>query len=79
MNYKNNIRLKHADMHTKFLPRNLKGRVQLEGLGVDREIILKWTINKIECGSVEWIYQGEISGSHGDEYKDGCLLGCSAV
>jgi hypothetical protein len=22
---------------------------------------------------------GEISGSHGDEYEDGCLLGCCAV
>jgi hypothetical protein len=25
------------------------------------------------------IHSGEISGSHGDEYEDNCLLGCSAV
>jgi hypothetical protein len=24
-------------------------------------------------------FAGEISGSHGDEYEDGCLLGCCAV
>jgi hypothetical protein len=29
-----------------------------------------WGINKELC---------EISGSHGGEYEDGCLLGCSAV
>jgi hypothetical protein len=25
------------------------------------------------------IFIGETSGSHGDEYEDGCLLGCFAV
>jgi hypothetical protein len=28
---------------------------------------------------VELFVLGRISGSHGGEYEDGCLLGCSAV
>jgi hypothetical protein len=39
-----------------------------------------------ECNNwriVGWVSMkfdtGEILGSHGDEYKDGCLLGCCAV
>jgi hypothetical protein len=24
-------------------------------------------------------WEGEISGSHGDEYEDDCLMGCCAV
>jgi hypothetical protein len=32
-----------------------------------------------EMNTVNHVIQGEISGSHGDENEDGCLLGCSTV
>jgi hypothetical protein len=34
-------------------------------------------IHSLASGSISVL--SEISGSHGGEYKDGCLLGCCAV
>jgi hypothetical protein len=38
---------------------NLKGRDQLEDLGVYGRIILKWILKKIGCEDVDWICLAE--------------------
>jgi hypothetical protein len=43
------------------------------------------TVSTVTCEilpvsfELKWKPRGRISGSHGGEYEDGCLLGCSAV
>jgi hypothetical protein len=36
-------------------------------------------LREIGFGDVDWIHLSRIWGSHGGEYEDGCLLGCSTV
>jgi hypothetical protein len=38
-----------------------------------------FTKKQLEMYSQTHTVVGEISGSHGGEYEDGCLLGCCAV
>jgi hypothetical protein len=33
-------------MHTKYWSENLKGREHMEGVGIDRRIILNWILEK---------------------------------
>jgi hypothetical protein len=41
--------------------------------------VLHNAYENIQCMTCRHIYNGEISGSHGSDYEDGCLLGCRAV
>jgi hypothetical protein len=44
------------EMHTIFWLENLKGRDHLEGLSVDRKIILEWMLGKWGGEDVDWMY-----------------------
>jgi len=50
-------------MHTKFWSENLNGRGHLEDVGVDEEMILEWTLWKLEgkvCVCVDWFHLAQI-------------------
>jgi hypothetical protein len=40
-----------GEMHMDFWGRNLRGRDELKGLGIDRRIILKWIFKKLGGGA----------------------------
>jgi len=53
------------EMHTGFWWGNLKERYHLEDLGIDRRIILKWILNKLDWrvwSGLIWLRTGTTCG-----------------
>jgi len=45
-----------AERQTGFWRRNLRERDNMEGLGIDGRIILKWMLKEIGWDIMEWVY-----------------------
>jgi hypothetical protein len=49
------LKYKEEELHQKSLFFNLKGKDQLQDLGIDGRMILRW-VSRIGCESMVWIY-----------------------